>query len=338
MRISFLIAIGAGLAAAVLFFAAVRGGAAGLLSMMFLTPLPIAIAGLGWNWLTALAATFVATGIVVAVVPALPPAILFLAAIGLPTTGFTYLASLNRDVPGPDGRIWTQWYPAGRILAAIAIWAGALSAFALLTAGTDLDQIRTGIRETVDRFIDQSGQLPADITTQMTEERRAQLTELLIRFLPAATASMWTLIAVFNMWLGGRVAAGSGRLVRPWPDLSTIVLPRSFPLLFAGAALASFASGMVGFVASSFVWAFTIAYLFQGLAILHQISRGSDLRFLLLFVVYLTMVLFVPLSWLVIALIGIGEPILPLKRKLTEANAPPSPPGPPPSSGPPTTT
>jgi len=301
----------------------------------------IAIAGLGWSWLTALVAGVTAAGIVALVAP-LSGTLLFLIAIGLPTAGFTYLASLNRDVIGPDGRTWTQWYPIGRVLAAITIWAGGLSAFALLAAGTDLDTIRDGLRATVDRFIDQSGQLPADVTTQMTAERRDQLTQLFLRLLPAATASVWTVIAVVNLWLGGRVAAGSGQLQRPWPDLSAIVLPRSFPIFFTVAAVLSFMDGIVGLMASCFVWAFTMAYLFQGLAILHQVTRGSDFRAIALVAVYLALMLFFPFSWLGVALLGVAEPISPLRRKVTEANMPPTPPpgqGPPsqgpPSQGPP---
>lgn len=331
MQISPLIAAAAGVASAVLFLAAVQGGALGLLTSLFLAPLPIAIIGMGWGWRTAMLAAAVAAGGLLVVAP-LPATVIHLAAIGLPMTGFAYLLSLNRDVQ-VGNQTQTEWYPLGRVAGAIALWAAGISALAILATGTTLEGVRTALKGTIERFLEmQQGQLPAETASEMTPERIEQFTELMLQVLPAGTATIWTLIAVMNLYFGAKVAQQSGRLLRPWPDLSVMSVPRSLGLAFAVAAIVSFTGGIAGLIASCFVWAFAMCFVLQGLAIIHQITRGQSFRGLLLFATYLALIILNPFSAILVALIGLAEPISPLRRRVTEemGNAPP-----PPGAGPP---
>jgi hypothetical protein len=144
----------------------------------------------------------------------------------------------------------------------------------------------------------------------------------MVQVLPAGTATIWTLIAVLNLYFGGKIALQSGRLIRPWPDLTLMSIPRSLGLGFAVAALVSFAGGLPALIASCFIWAFAICFLFQGLAVIHQVTRNAQFRGGLLFAVYLALLLFNPFSGILIALIGIAEPISPMRRQMTEETHP----------------
>lgn len=319
MPLNPLIALAAGAASAVLFLAAVSGGALGLVLSLFLSPLPIAIIGLGWSWRTALLASGIAAAGLSLITPA--AGLIHILAIGLPMSGFSYLLSLNREIS--DGQRTTQeWYPLGRVAGAIALWAGGISAVAIRATGGSVEEIKTALKGTIERFIETQGQIPGAGAENLTPERINQLTELMVQVLPAGTATIWTLIAVLNLYFGGKIAFQSGRLIRPWPDLTLTTVPRSLGLGFALAALVSFAGGLPGLIASCFIWAFAICFLFQGLAVIHQVTRGIQFRGGLLFTVYLALLLFNPFSGILIALIGIAEPISPMRRQMTEETHP----------------
>ncbi len=122
-RLSFLIGLSGGLASAVLFYSAAHGSPALSALLLLLTPLPTLIAAVGWGMLAALTASLACTLVMSATV-SLASAIGTLVSLGLPAIGISYLAFLSRRIgDDPDVR---EWYPAGRLLTAIALYGGAL--------------------------------------------------------------------------------------------------------------------------------------------------------------------------------------------------------------------
>ena len=178
MPISPLIAIAAGLASAVMFVSIVSGAAMGVFLTLFFAPLPIAIAGFGWGWMTALLASLVAV-IGLAAVANFAAVLMYAIAIGLPMVGFTYLASLSRDFTADDGSVWVQWYPVGYILAAVALWSGLLSAGSIYAIGGDLESMTGAVRQTIERvFTTQTEQLPSNMRRPLTPEEMDRLAAL----------------------------------------------------------------------------------------------------------------------------------------------------------------
>ena len=310
MPIGLLIGLGAGLVSALLFASASTGTLFGLLVLFFLTPLPVAITALGWGWRSAAVAATVAAAII-AVVLAPRAALLHLVALGLPAVGLSYLALLNR--PGPNGQV--EWYPVGRIVAVASGWAGGLAALSLLTTATDIDSLRTVLRESFERiFLSQIEAVQPDAKTLGPDEIKA-LTELMVVSFAGAVATFWMAIAILNLWLAGLVTRASGLLSRPWPDLSATALPRAMPLYFAIAVGLSFLPGYIGLIASGFASAFLFAYLLVGLAVVHSITRGLGARTMILSAVYASLLFLNPFSGLLLAMIGLAEPVSPLRRK-----------------------
>ena len=130
----------------------------------------------------------------------------------------------------------------------------------------------------------------------------------------AAVASFWMVVACLNLWLGGLIPHASGRLARPWPNLTELALPRIAPLVFAAAIALSFLPGYPGLIASGFGSAMFFAYLLVGLAIIHNLTQASAARPFILFAVYFALVALNPFSGIVVSMIGIAEPISPLRR------------------------
>lgn len=321
MPFGLLIGVGAGIVSALLFASASTGTLIGLLVLFFLTPLPVAITGLGWGWPAAAVAAVVAPALI-GVLLAPRAALLHLFALGLPTVILSYLALLNRPFAGGGSNAPVEWYPIGRIVAVASVWAGGLAALALVTTSTDLDGLRAALRDTFERvFLRQVEAAPPGSPT-IGEAEITAFTELMVVSFAGAVATLWMAIAVLNLWLAGLITRASGRLARPWPELAAIRLPRAMPLAFAVAIALTFLPGYPGLMASGFASAFLFAFLLVGLAILHSVTQGMGARPMILGAVYASLVFLNPFSSLVVATIGLAEPVSPLKRK------PPSPPTP----------
>jgi hypothetical protein len=323
-----LIGLGAGLVSAVLFASASTGTLIGLFILFLLSPLPVAIAGLGWGWTTAAVAA--AGGAALVAIAGSPrAAVFYVLALGLPTVILVYLILLNREVAaavssGTNPEI--AWYPLGRIVTVAALWAGGLGVLALQATASDIEGLRAVLRETFESAFVKAMPLPPAGERGIGESEIAALTELMVVSFAGAVATTWMAIALFNLWLAGIVTRKSGRLVRPWPDLSALTLPRSMPLAFASAiALTILLPGYTGLMASAFASAFMFAFMLVGLAIIHNVTRGHGLRPAILGAVYVALVVFNPLSSLIVGMVGLAEPFSPLRRR------------PPPSSPPPTT-
>lgn len=319
MATPLLIGAGAGLIAAALFSSAATATAlAGIL--FYLAPLPICLAGVGWGWISAVLAATTGT-VVVASVLGLATGGIFALAIGAPIATLCYLALLSRPVtPAQNGGTGTlEWYPVGRLVGWAAIMAGGLAGVMVLMLGYDTETYRDSIKDVLQhsalKELDKDG-------TLINESTIGNLSSMLARALPAAFAIIWQTVALFNLWLAGVIVDASGRALRPWPRLDTIELPNAVFLAFTGSLLASFLPSLVGLLATGIAGALLFAYALQGLAVLHAYSRGMPFRGLLLAAVYLGMLL---LGWVgvVMAILGLSEPMLRLRERAAARGQPP---------------
>jgi len=311
MPISLFIGAGSGLVSAALFAsAATATSLAGLL--FYLAPLPLCLAGLGWGGMVALLSALTGTVVIAASLGAATAAV-FALSIAAPTALLARLALLSRPAATPNGQVVgpLEWYPPGRIVGWAALIAGLLAGILVLTIGYDQEAYRDTIRQILEhstlKELDRNG-------TVFTEEAIASLSSVLARALPAAFAIIWFTITLFNLWIAALIVDASGRALRPWPDLRGFELPNALVPLFAGALAASFLPGLPGLLATGLAGALLFAYVLQGLAVIHLYSHGLPFRAVLLTAVYLGILL---LGWvaLVVAILGLAEPLLGLRRR-----------------------
>src|SRR5262245_5909865 len=139
MRQGMLIGIAAGLVSALVHYSADHGGPALRLLLLFVIPLPLLLTGLGWGWLAA-AAGGLAGALAAAVLDTPLDGLVYLLAFGIPAALISYLAYLSRPVgPAEDER---EWYPVGRLVAAMSLYAGALPVLALPFIGGSFDFLK----------------------------------------------------------------------------------------------------------------------------------------------------------------------------------------------------
>ncbi|MGH6826373.1 DUF2232 domain-containing protein [Methyloceanibacter sp.] len=291
--------------------------------LLYLAPLPICLAGLGWGWTSAATAALVGTLLLGGVFGASVGAI-FAGTIAIPITTLCYLALLSRLPAAPQGQATgaLEWYPIGRLVGWAAIIAGAIVSLGILMTGYNADSLGESMRELFKqgafKDLDPNG-------TLINESSIGGLSNVLVWLFPAFSAILWQSIALFNLWLAGVIIETSERALRPWPKLDAIELPNAFFLAFTASLIAAFLPGTAGLVAIAFAGALFLAYVLQGLAVLHAFSRGMPFRGLLLAAVYIGIVL---LAWPAIAVVilGLAEPMLRLRERAAARGQPPSPP------------
>lgn len=310
-----LIALSAGLIAAVVFASATTGPVLVRMILFLLTPLALFLAGLGLGPLAAVVAGIAATSLVLVAGTPLG-ALVFAASQAVPVVILTYLASLHRDVPGGA----TEWYPIGRLVVATALISGAFAGLTMLLLGGDVEALRAAVREMLQGFV--SGELatmpdapalgPAEID---------EFANLVVTLWPAATAISSMSSLLFNLWLAGRITMASGRLLRPWPDIAAMTYPPATPLLLAVATGAGFLDGLAGMLARGFAGTLFFAYVLLGLAVVHYVTRGRPWRAFALWGLYAVLFLTNSIGLLGVALLGLAEAIWPM-RKLPPSSPP----------------
>lgn len=318
MRNTTLAGLGLGLVAAIVFASATTGSLLIRYLLFFITPLPLALAALGWGWRAGAIAGI--TGVAIIALVARPDIAAYFAMSQVaPMVVLCYLAGLSRPLALPPGYLAAneppplEWYPAGRLVLWAAVMAGTLAAVALVLLGSDIEDLRKALAEFISAYVKQN--LPDEQQKALGEDDVRHLTEIALALLPAAASMSWMSSLVFNLWLGGRVTLASSQLARPWPDLAALEYPRGTGFVFAAALLATSLEGYPGIIASSFAGGLFLAYVLLGLAIIHYTTRGQPWRPFALWACYAALLFANFWFATLIALIGLADGALHLRAR-----------------------
>jgi hypothetical protein len=319
-------AIGAGLAAALLFAVIVKGTLLSV-ALSFLAPLPIVIVTLGWGLDMGALAVIVAGGVGAGLVEPLSGA-RFGVLIAFPAWALGALFLLRRDWlfargAGPAER---PWFPVGGIAAAAALFGALLGVEELAALIISNGGYEQGVAAFADQlvprlteFMKEDAPLPGGLSTR-------DLAELFVRLTPPVLATGTTLMFCVNLYAGARAVQLSQRLKRPWPDLpESLILPPPLGIVLVLCAVLAFAShGTVAHVSWIFLGPLCCVYVLQGLAVVHALSRRLQARLPLLIIFYLVSWMASPLAAPMLVLLGLAESLFSLRgRRAAAANAKP---------------
>lgn len=301
---SLLIACALGLATAVLMFAPLRLGLLGALFSTFaLTPMFASVLALGPK------RALVSAGVLLLALSAIAGPLGAVASIAftvLPAYIVGYIAGLSRD----EGE-GVEWYPLSRILLAVGLLA-AITAIAYgLIMGVSAETLEAGMVEAAKQLSARSGDAAA-LEGRNPEEVAAWLGRVAPFMLPFSLVALFLL----NLRFGERLARALGPVDRPREDLPrNVALP---PVAAAGFGLATLlalvANGGIGLVGLAFAGAFSALFTAVGLATIHDLSRGSSARGLLLAAVYVSTILF-SLPVVLLLVLGLAETLLGLRAR-----------------------
>jgi hypothetical protein len=313
MIATIVIALAAGLASA-LMFASITSGALISLLLINLAPLPLMVVGLVWGPLGA-AVGGVTAITVIASLFGLPYSIAFTIVNAVPAWWLAHLVLLaqprqeDADAAKPDDAL--EWYPVGRILLWIVVFASVITAATLLMMGSDAAAIHNTIRRGWGELLQAAGFAFNDSTL-----------DRLVAIAPIGAEMAAVAMLTLNLWLAARIAATSGRLHRPWPDFKNTALPLTAIVVLFAALTCSFLGGLPAMLAQVVAAGLSIAYAITGFAVLHTVTLAMKSRALWLGCVYAVAAGF---AWalLAIALLGLADAVFGLRRRYLLGRPPP---------------
>lgn len=326
MKPTFL-AIMAGVASGLLVVASLSGSSIAVAYLTLVLPMPMLLAGLSLGTRAALIA--VVTGTLVATAANPPSGLLFAVLFAMPIwlvvrlalTGPQGPVARTPEHPGPFkqegpqtqstfqdrllGRTdnWNSepgaaprdlgWYPAGHILAVVALIAGGQVVGAALWIG--------GLEQAVTVYL--TALADAIAATQGQEVLR----EAIMRatpFFPGSIAGFWALALLGNAIFAQGLLAKGGRNLRPTPRLRELTLPDWLSwALVAIALVALIAPGEMGYTSRNLVLVLAVPFFFLGLSVVHKLAGMTPLPGALLSLMYLVLIFS---GWFSLIIAGIG--------------------------------
>jgi uncharacterized protein YybS (DUF2232 family) len=308
------VAVGAGLATAMIFAASTRGTGLAM-ALAYFAPLPLMIGALGFSAIAALAGTLLGAVLLAHFSePALGVA--FFLAFGAPALIAGALARRPFAVKSGESAPLPQFLQPGALLAivlALSVTITWIGVAVLIQHYKGFDAAFAGLLE---RFREPLDQVVASLKQMSPELEGDTIKRLMLLSAPAGVAASQTLLLAVNLWLAARAVDISGRLGRPWPALpENLILPRVVAAAFVLASGLSFKGGMVGALAGALAAASGLCLAIQGLATLHALSRNAKFRGALLSALYAVVFVLEPWSILLLALFGLVESVFTLRAR-----------------------
>ena len=287
-----------------LYAAALTGVAIGLM-VTYLAQLPLFIIGLSMGMRAAAIAG--AVGIVaLTVIGGTMPGLLYALSTALPVMVLVLFALRKR--------VWTDgkeyWYPPGHLLRTISGWCASL----LVATAIVFSVFGNGFEASVILFVNRISEVIGQTTGQ---QGMPEVIQQMARILPGITAWSWMLMSTVNGLLAQMVVTRMGKNLRPGMAMADIDVPLSWGVPFAAAvALAYVLPADFGFTMASMAMVLAYPLLFQGLSVVHAALANFGAWTMGYVAFYAVMIFFGWLSLAVVAL-GMAEPVLKLRERLT---------------------
>ncbi len=309
----FVVAIGAGCAAALLFAVSAQSSVLAM-ALAYLAPLPIMIATLGWGLDSGAIAAAISIAVLALVAEPLA-ALVFAASIAAPawvlaafaiTPLGRYLSRLKPDAPAHAS--------VGAVVSLATLLGMLGSAAALTTVIVVYGGYREAARHVAETVAALAGEAfdgaPGNLTAR-------EFADAFVRFGPPAIAASTLFMLCVNLYAAARSTQLSRNLPRPWPDVPTsLMLP--WPV---GVAFLAFVGGAYALPTPTAQY-FSIgagglgaALALQGLAVAHALSRGLKMRPLMLVALYACCVLRAKYTLPVLAGLGVIDGFLKLRSR-----------------------
>jgi len=277
------------------------GGSPGAMILVYLTQLPLFVAGL-WLGVGASVLAGVAASLILLVASNPIAAAVFAGLNAFPVVLLVRQALLART--GATGGI--EWYPPGLLTAWLTgLGLGATAVAFLVLGGPEGIQgaLHDLLGPALGRKLDGNG------------PEHEELLGLAAVILPGIVAISWMVMTLTNGSLAQGVLARFGVSWRPSPDLAALALPMWIPILLAFAAGATILGGTSRLLGINVMIVLAVPFCLAGLAVLHTLARRFSRPMILLATFYVLAGVF---GWplLLITLLGLLDSSLGLRRRL----------------------
>ncbi len=338
MQRDWIIALAAGLVSGLLFLSVLSGNMLSLM-LIYLAPLPLVIAALGWGPTVGNLAAIVGTVMLVlsfnlagaglfALLYAGPP--VFLSRLALrryplaaAPGGGAFETFENPQDTGPDT---VAWYPTGHLVTWIAAIAVGLFLLIHVIFAGPYGGLVPLIEEQLTKVIQDPEAILAQLEDAGTTMSQEELFGFIARMIPGIVGVFWFAVMILNLALAQAVVKVSGRAWRPDFDWVRMDLPFGMALALAAAMLVSFMPGGIGFIGSTASVILAAPYFLTGLITAHRVSAHwaetsdmpavtASLRLTGLAALYLTLLMLQGAAAQLISLLGILDQWFGLRRR-----------------------
>jgi uncharacterized membrane protein len=217
-----------------------------------------------------------------------------------------------------------EWYPVGRLLAWIAATAAlTIIAAGVISTGGDFSAFDQNARAVSEAFV--NTQFTTSGPDALDAETREELVSIFARLTPFLSAQGFATVLALYLWAAARIVQASKRLPRPWPSVPELVMPRSAGLILVGALVVASFDGFIGALGMALSGAFLMAFALQGLAAIHDRTRGKSGRSFILSALYVLIFITQGILMVALALFGIADTVFGLRRRFgARPNPPPT--------------
>ncbi len=352
MQRGWLIAIIAGLVSALLFLSMLAGNVLSLL-LVYLLPLPLIIAGLGWgSAVSAMAAVTgtlflfivmnVTVGVIFALTCAMPPVLLSRFALrhrdgrpeieGGPERESDEEEAMDAGEPAEEADP-EDWYPVGRLVTWIAVMA--LGLFVL--ANVAFTSSEGGLVPTLEAALHANMEEPKELLDDLKEAgqpmTKDELYAVAAQVFPSIAAVLWCVIMVLNLALGQAIVKVSGQARRADFDWLRLELPFGLAIALSVTLLMGYLPSQTGFIGATSAVILSAPYFLAGLITAHGVSAAwvsqsgtpgmtGGLRFSGLALMYLMLMVMQGLAAQLITLLGILDQWFEFRRRFMDHPAP----------------
>ena len=311
------IAVVAGALGAVLLVAAMRQSLFGVMLGAMLSPLPLAMAvlGFGVNFLPVAVVSGAITVMVLTGSVTLATVYLFMDAAPV--------ALLSRLRGSDENGSAISGASIGQSVCWLVAAAALILAASLMFMPVGPEGIEAALREQLDEVLTTiaAGTVMSP-DGEFTAETRAQMLKLLAAVLPAAIAVHWCLRAILSTGLAQISLARMQLTQGLTPDYRGFAVPVWF--VAPASALIAFAwvgNGDIGFIAASAAAVLSLPLALQGLAVVHCAAAQSRQRLVLLVVFYILALLMASVAVVMLVTIGVVEQFYKIRARHFVARA-----------------
>jgi Predicted membrane protein (DUF2232) len=292
-----------------IFIAAIAGLASALLSgiltpgsmtmamLIFLAPLPLFIAGLGWHAYVAALGGLLAT-LAINVTLGTRPSLAFLGSIALPTFVLCYAA--DRLFGREDATMRHPGLDLGRLAIAAVMGIAFIIVATTISIEPDFAEFQRRLRGMVEQIIRGMFNRPGQT---FPAEQAAMLTDLMTRLMLPLSGGLLITSIVISGTLGLQITERAKRLAWQRPDFRSFRLPGGALILFGLALLATMLGGYVSLFAEIVLIGLAVMFMLQGLAVMHVRMAGKPAKG---FVIGTAWTLIVVMGFPALVFIGIG--------------------------------
>ncbi|MFQ5984628.1 MAG: DUF2232 domain-containing protein [Alphaproteobacteria bacterium] len=297
------IALGAGVLSTAIYAAVLTGSLGGLI-LAYLAGVPLFMAGLSGGVAAVGLAATAATVLVGLFADALGAAVYALF-YGAPAVLLIRQALLSRT--GQDGH--TEWYPTGLLITVLIAYAAGLFLLAMVFLGGQGAGVEASVRDALAEGLER-------FMPERPEGERIAIAGAWSTLVPAMIVGSWVLMIAINGALAQGLLVRFGRNLRPSPAFADLQVPTWLAVaVVATGAVALTAEGAIGLVSRTLAILSALPFFFQGLAVVHALTRGWSARVVVLIVFYVLLIMF---GWPVILVAGLGlaEQWLKIRQRL----------------------